>query len=119
LFEAQLRLYREQVDVVIDDIQRTTRLRPVIEVRLVNGNAVAVSYNFTFTAPSAFSLDPAEALTELADYLQEFVISDLGRVWPMCSEHSFGLEPVVRDERAVWWCSRDHVIDPVGQLRSS
>jgi hypothetical protein len=61
----------------------------------------------------------AELLAELAGSVQEAIIDELQRAWPVCPGHPHPAEPVVVSGAAVWACtlrSRPAVIARIGEL---
>jgi hypothetical protein len=100
------------------DLERTTSLRPVIEVWWSDeiGTPVA-SYNGNYTTPPVFSIRAPEALCEVADNLRDHVMDDLGTVWPVCPDDGFALDPRPVDQSASWCCRRGvHTVGPIGEL---
>ena len=50
-------------------------------------------------------LSEEEQLVRLADDLQTLVSNNAGDpVWPVCTQHDFGLHPQLKDGRAIWMC---------------
>jgi hypothetical protein len=107
---------RQNLTVVLADIERTTELRPDIIVDDYEGT-IRVSVDGSYQTPSVTEWTNPEALAELADYLQDQLTEEPWRAWPVCPEHHLGLYTEVHDHRAVWWCrSGDHPVAPVGAL---
>ena len=70
--------------------------------------------NGGFTAPSMWATAEAEAVAEVAEYMQEQLD---GECWPVCPEHDRGLHPEVRGGDAVWQCRfGDHTVAVIGSL---
>jgi hypothetical protein len=116
LLAYQMELANDASVTVLDDVHRTTALRPVIVVEDNDGFGVRISVNGGYTAPSMWELDRPQAFAEVADYIQGELASELG-CWPVCERHNLGLHAEVRDGIAVWWCRRmQHSVAPVGSL---
>jgi hypothetical protein len=112
----QINLATEKVAVVMPDIERTSGLRPVVEVDDYEGG-VGISFNGSYTTPSVWAWVNPDALAEVADYLQEHVMDALNAVWPACPDHAFGLHAEVKMGEAAWWCAPGgHPVALVGQL---
>ncbi|MFI9248931.1 hypothetical protein [Streptomyces sp. NPDC053069] len=65
----------------------------------------------------------AEALTAVADAVQETVTECLWRAWPLCTVHDLGMHPREANGRPCWWCAGDsrrgdppHVRAEIGEL---
>jgi hypothetical protein len=83
-------LARQNVQVVLDDIERTTGLRPTFTVDAYM-NVVRIAYGQDSTTPSVFATTNPEALVETAAYLQDHVAEDIWSPWPVCAIHDKGL----------------------------
>jgi hypothetical protein len=113
---AAIKLTRENVDFVRVDVERTTTLRPGITVDDYRG-VVRITYDSSYTTPSLSAWQNPEALAETADYLQDHVVDDLRRPWPVCLAHDKGVYAEVHDGRALWWCRYGgHPVAQVGHL---
>jgi hypothetical protein len=109
-------LARDNVATVMPDVERTTKLRPIVEVDECAA-AVRVSVNGSYTTPSVEEWENPEALADLAGYIQEQVIDELNSTWPVCPDHGQVLIPEVHEGAAIWWCrSSEHQVAPVGDL---
>jgi hypothetical protein len=102
---------------VLDDIHRTTALRPSVSVRYFYG--VWIRVDDGYEGSSLEAPDPQTMLQEVANYMQDFVMSD-NTVWPTCSAHQTGLHADLIDGVAVWRCQYgDHTVAVIGQLTQS
>ena len=55
---------------------------------------------------------------DLPDYYRDPLDPTIG-CWPKCLDHDAGLDAVVHDERAVWWCRfGSHAVAAIGELGS-
>jgi hypothetical protein len=113
----QVKLARENVDVVLTDIHRTTDVRPEVLVDSFR-SVVRIAYGSGFTTPSVRATANPQALVETADYLKDQVVEDVWSPWPVCPLHEIGgVQAEVHDGVAVWWCRfADHLVAEVGQL---
>jgi hypothetical protein len=104
---------------VLADLHRTSVLRP--EVRIDNyGNGVRITVDENYGEPSIDS-EPYEQpmLQQVADYIQDQVMSDHLIVWPSCPKHATGLHSDLIDGVATWRCRfGQHDVSRVGQLGS-
>jgi hypothetical protein len=118
----QITLATENVAVVMPDIERTSGLRPVVEVDDYEGG-VRISFNGGYTTPSVSDWGNPDALAEVADYLQEHVMDALNAVWPTRADHDFGLHAEVEMGKATWWCAPGGhpvaLVGPLGQARGN
>jgi hypothetical protein len=111
----QLELARENVEVVLADLHRTTGIQPNVTVDSYV-SAVRIAYGTSYTTPSVQTDSNPHALAETADYLQDHVTEDLWSPWPVCPVHDVGVYAKVHDGAAVWWCrSKSHVVATVGR----
>ena len=121
--QVMLDLATTSVEKVLEDVERTTHIRPTVTVDAPD-DTLRIEYHSNedgssgCTMPSLFAFDTAEALAEVADCLQEYVMEDLFGAWPTCSEHDLGgVHPEVRLGMAVWWCrTGDHSVASIGSL---
>jgi hypothetical protein len=80
---------------------------------------VCIEVNNGFTAPSMWATSEAEAIAEVAEYVQDQLDQSL-RCWPVCTRHDKGLHAEVRDGNAVWRCRfGEHTVALIGDLGSS
>jgi hypothetical protein len=100
------------------DLERTTNLRPVIDVWWSDETGTPVaSYNGSYSTPPLFSIRAPEGICEVADNLRDHVMDDLWTVWPVCPDDGFGLDPRPVEGRASWYCRRgNHTVGPIGEL---
>jgi hypothetical protein len=111
-------LAQDAVRPVIDDLTRTTPLRPEIRVDTFKGG-LRISYNGDYCTGGMYLTELPEAVAEVGDYLQEYIMEDLMMVWPVCGVHSVGAHSEVHDGAAVWWCrTGSHAVAAVGSLRT-
>lgn len=109
-------LVRENVQVVLGDVERTTGLHASVTVDTYM-NSVRISYGSSYTTPSVLAASNPDALAETADYLQSHVVEDIWSAWPLCPIHDKGLYAEVRAGVAVWWCRfAAHRVAAVGSL---
>ena len=109
-------LARQNVQVVLGDIERTTGLRPTFTVDAYM-NVVRIAYRQDSTTPSVFATTNPEALVETVAYLQDHVAEDIWFPWPVCAIHDKGLYAEVHGGEAAWWCRfGGHLVAPVGSL---
>src|SRR3954471_17353719 len=120
----ELELAERAVPLVLADIQRTTNLRPRIEVRTLDiggswgerGLALvtAVTFDGSYTTiPLAMRMP--EIICDVADNLRDHVVDELWTVWPVCPFDGLGLDPRVVRGDAVWYCRvGDHIAGLIG-----
>jgi hypothetical protein len=114
---------KASVEAVLGDIERTTALRPTVVVD-TPGDTLRIEYRSEdgssgYQSPSMLAFDATEALAEVADYLQDFVMDDLHGAWPECFEHAVGAHAEIHDDAPVWWCrAGSHSIGGIGSLHS-
>ena len=109
-------LTRQNVRIVMPEVERTTKLRPTVEVEEFQ-EAVRVSVDGSYTTPSVKEWENPEALVDLAGYIQEQVIDELNSAWPVCPKHGQVLIPEVHNGVGTWWCRpEDHAVCEIGQL---
>lgn len=104
---------------VLADLQRTSELRP--EVRFDNyGNGVRITVDGNYSEPSLHAGPEVQSvLHEIADYIQDCVMSAHLRVWPTCPTHPAGLHADLVDGVACWCCRLGgHVVAKVGELET-
>jgi len=115
-----LELVENAVIVVLSDVQRTTTLRPRVEVFTPRMNAVdeiAVSYDRAYQTGIDWPPDEIGVLVTLTDYLRDFVVEDAWQAWPLCPHHGLALYPENYKDQAVWTCRKhDHTVAPIGDL---
>lgn len=110
----QVRLAAANVSIVMPDIERTSELRPTVDVDDYF-NSVRITVNGNYTTPSLWAWENPEALAQVAGYLPEQMI-DSG-LWPLCPQHSQVLIPEVHGDTATWWCrTREHAVARIGEL---
>jgi hypothetical protein len=114
----QLSLTRTGADLLRADLERTTGLRPVIEVWWSEEiGTPAAAFNGGYTTPALFSMRAPEAICEVVDNLRDHVVDELSAVWPVCPDDGLGLDPRPVDGRAMWYCRvGKHAVAPIGQL---
>jgi hypothetical protein len=118
--ERELQLIAHAVDLVESDLRRTTTLSPSIEIRTLDDNVVAVTYDGSYQTPVLFSIRAPEAVCEVAGNIRDQVVDDLWTVWPTCPTDGLGLDPVPISGQAVWRCRvGKHTVSKIGQLPSS
>ena len=112
----EVELASRNVPVVMGDIERSTGRHPDVEVDRYLGS-VRISFNGNFTTPSVSEWENPDALVEVAAYLQEHMLDEVG-LWPVCPTHDGRvLIPEVAPGGAVWRCrSGGHDAAPIGQL---
>jgi hypothetical protein len=113
----QVKLAKENVELVLADVRRTTDIEPVVVVDAYR-SVVRIAW-WGCTTPSVRARSNPEALVETADYLKDQIVEEEG--WspsPVCPIHGIGgVQPKVRDGVAIWWCSfGDHLLADVGRL---
>ena len=127
LLRYQVALANDAAAAVVNDLHRTSTLRPKVLVDDYDGNGVRIWINDGYTAPSMWELERPEAFVEVADYFQEQLdLADFLQefeqargCWPLCAEHGLGLHAEVHDGTAVWWCRLGgHAVAPIGELGS-
>lgn len=104
---------------VLDDLHRTSDLRPEVIVDGYEGSAVRMAVNGIFTVPSitAEPMDDQRALIDAAEYLQGEIADSYYRVWPLCATHEVDMQPKLHERRAWWWCAAgDHGVAGIGEL---
>src|SRR5258708_34593126 len=112
----QIALANDAAAAVLDDLDRTTALQPVVVVEGHDGSGVRISINGGYEAPSMWELGRPEAFAEVADYFQDQLWSEVG-CWPVCEQHDIGLHGEVHDGVAVWWCRfGKHALARIGEL---
>jgi hypothetical protein len=118
----QIELAEKNVEVVLDDIDRSTGIRPRVTVdAYMNGVRIAYHGDST-TTPAVSAHSNPDALAETAEYLQDHIIGDIGAdgpstLWPICPIHDRLLHAEVHDGTAVWWCHPgNHLAALVGEL---
>jgi len=123
----QVALANDAVAAVLDDLHRTSALRPTVLVDDYDGSGVRIRINDGYTAPSMWELGRPEAFVEVADYFQEQLdladyLQELEQAqgcWPLCGEHDVRLHAEVQDGAAVWRCRfGSHTVAPIGGLGS-
>ena len=120
--EHLLHLARSSVATALRDVHATTPLRPEVDIDLLDGVIRISVVDGSYETPSMSRIDPAEALAEVADYLQTELLGrrEVGGVWPVCGLHAVGLHAQARDGVAVWWCQLgNHAVAAVGSLGTS
>jgi len=112
----QLSMAKEALALVLDDIHRTTSLRPTVSVRCFYGVWIRID---DYEGSSLDAPDPQTMLREVADYVQDFVLRG-NSVWPGCSAHRTGLHADLIHGAAVWRCRfGDHTVAVIGHLTQS
>lgn len=115
--QRELELMRAAAALVIQDVRRTTDLDPRIEVKLVQDGIPAVTFNGGYGTPALMSIRNPEATCEVADNIRDEVVDELGAAWPVCPQDGLGLDPRVKDGRAVWYCRvGEHIAGDIGDL---
>ena len=99
-----LELAVHAVALITADLRRTTQLDPDIEVRSLDDDVIAVTYNADYQAPGLFAIRDPEATCEVADNLRDHIVEDLWSPWPTCAVHGSVLNPQPGDGEAVWFC---------------
>ena len=111
-------LTRTGAELFRSDLERTTSLRPMIEVWWSQeiGTPVA-SFNGSYSTPPLFGMRAPEAICEVADNLRDHVVDEMATVWPLCPDDGLGLDPRPVDGMAMWHCRvGDHAVSSIGQL---
>jgi hypothetical protein len=106
------------VGTVVEDLHRTTGLRPQVRVDDIDG-IVRITVGGGYTTPSVDALptDERETLLQVAGYVQHEFMSSRMLVWPTCPVHDFGLHPELLDGLAVWRCRPGgHTVGKIGEL---
>ena len=125
--ERELQLIAHAIALVEADLRRTTTLTPLIEIRTLDDDVVAVTYNGSYQTPVLRSIRDPEAICEVADNIRDQVVDELlwsnhdepWRAWPLCSRDGLYLDPLLIDGQAVWHCRvGKHTISTIGQLPS-
>ena len=112
----QLELAGEAVRLVLRDAASTSDFDGDVRVD-VEGGAIRISVDGSYTTPSMMEFERAAAIAEVADYLQEHISEALWRAWPVCGSHDLGLRATARDGEPVWWCETgNHVVGAIGGL---
>jgi hypothetical protein len=112
----QLQLARDAVRLVLSDAAATSDFGGDVVVD-VEGRAIRISVDGSFTTASMMEFERAAAIAEVADYLQEHISEALWRAWPVCRSHDLGLRATARDGEPVWWCETgSHVVGTIGGL---
>lgn len=116
--ERALALTRTGVELFRADLERTSGVRPVIDVWWSDElNTPVAEYYSNYTTPPLISIRAPEAICEVADNLRDHAVEDLWRGWPECPYDGRALHPQPVDGRAVWYCrTGDHVVAPIGEL---
>ncbi len=115
--DLRLALARHAAELVARDVRATTDLEPVIEVRLLDDEIVAVTFDGSYQTPSLFALREPESICEVADNLRDHVFDALWAVWPCCPDDGMGLDPRPLGGGAVWYCRyAEHVVARIGTL---
>jgi hypothetical protein len=115
--QRELTLARHAVTLIAADLHRTTQLDPTIEVRSLDDDVTAVTYNGNFQAPSLFAIREPEATCEVAENLRDHIVEDLWSPWPTCPKHGSVLDPRPVDGEAAWYCRAGiHAVSAIGAL---
>ena len=110
-------LAEQAVGLVLADVHRTTALRPVVEIRRIEDDILAVTYGGSYQTPAMYAIRNPEATCEVADNLRDHVVEDLWSPWPVCPAHGSALDPCPVDGIAAWWCRGGaHVVGAIGSL---
>ena len=106
--QRQAATVKQAIEMVIEDLYRTTGCRPIVSVR--SDPDVGFSYwDLTGRLKSRWGL-PRAPVNELdlfvvaAAEMLGRIRDDLNEVWPRCPGHQYGMHPGVRDQTAIWWC---------------
>jgi hypothetical protein len=116
-----LPLAREAAALVARDIAATTDVEPPrFEYRdEYESGSIRVAYWGRYATTTILGLTQPEVTVEIADFMQEEVMVDVGGVWPMCVDHRVGLHPLLQSGRATWFCrAGSHVAAEIGRLGS-
>jgi hypothetical protein len=117
--QRELALAQHAVTLIRADLRRTTQLNPNIEVRTLDDDVTAVTYNGNCQAPALFSIRDPEATCEVADNLRDHIVEDLWSPWPTCPKHGSVLDPRPVNAEAVWYChAGSHAVSAIGELRA-
>lgn len=115
-----LALARRCTEAVLRDLETTTGIAPTSAVdRDEWHGGVRIVIDGGYTAPSMTCTEPADALVEVADYIQSQLTYDLGFAWPVCGLHDLGLHARLHGGVPSWWCPGDHIVAPIGGLSSA
>jgi hypothetical protein len=121
----QLLLAVHAVELVTADLARTTSIdATVFEVSIrpvpsnLNGfEQLVVSYRGNYRTPVMSGMRHPESTVDVADNMQDHIIDELHRPWPMCPTHDRGLYATVEGDTATWYCrSGKHRLSQIGQL---
>jgi hypothetical protein len=117
--QRELALAEHALTLIAADLRRTTRLDPNLEVRSLDDDVTAVTYNGNYRAPALFAIRDPEVTCEVADNLRDHIVKDLSSSWPTCPTHGSVLDPRPVDGEAVWYCrAGTHAVSAIGALRA-
>jgi hypothetical protein len=116
----ELAMAEQALADVLADLHRTSELRPKVKIDNY-GNGVRITVDENYGEPS-IDCEPFEQpmLQQVADYIQDQVMSDRLIVWPACPKHGTGLHSDLIAGVATWRCRfGQHDVSRVGQLGKS